>query len=354
MPTNFLTPFFSMCNKDRLDEFQEAKAMPFEAQHEQLFDNLSEAANTLMGKHYRFLNIHSYEDFRQCLPLQRYEDLQPYVHRMMAGESNLVWPGTCKYFLPAGNDGAESHLLPLTRDALIDNFFVGINDAGSMYLQSKGESCRLYDGFSLWIGADRHDQVYRNLSSVLVKEAPFPQSMFIRPLVPINKPTQQAELEALFHETETYPVSNIQGRPHRYAEFLSYAEKMTGKQGIRNILPQVEVFFHRGKPTREQLLEPPVQDIAYHASFCTPEGFFALQEKPGDPDMLLLTDAGIFYEFIAEDAAFSPKNVIPLEEVKAGVPYMMILSTRAGLWRYLSEGPAVVFTSTQPYKLYIK
>lgn len=354
MAAKFLTPLFSLYNKDRLEEIQDACAMPYDAQNELLFEMLSDAATTEWGKRYRFSHIHSYDDFRQRLPLQRYEDVSPYIQRMMAGESNLLWPGVCKYFAPACPKKTQSHLLPITRDALLDNFYEGIYDATAMYLKSKGEDSKLYDSYALWIGADKRDQVYRNLSNIFIKEAPFPQSMFIRPQAPVNKSNSQLELAVLLEEAQKYQVSNIQGRPHRYQDFLNYAEQTTGKKGIKNILPQVEVFFHRGMPKLEYLQHPPVEDIDYHASFCTAEGFFGMQENMGDTSMLLHVDAGIFYEFISAEAELKAENVIPLEDVQTDIPYKMILSTRSGLWRYLSEGPDVVFVSTRPYKFYIK
>lgn len=354
MAAKFLTPFFAMYNKDRLEEIQEACDMPYDAQSELLFDMLNDAAATEWGKRYRFSRIYSYEDFRQRLPLQQYKDICPYVQRMMAGEGNLLWPGVCKYFVPAASKDNVSQLLPITRDALMENFFTGIYDSTAMYLKSKGEDSKLYDSYSLWIGAHKRDQVYRNLSNILIKEAPFPQSLFIRPQTPVNKSNSHSELAVLLDEAQKYPIGNIQGRPHRYFDFLKFAEQKTGKTGIKNILPQVEVFFHRGKPTLEQLQQAPVQDIDYHASFCTAEGFFGMQENLGEASMLLHVDAGVFYEFIPADADLKAENVIPLEEVKTNIPYKMIITTRAGLWRYVSEGPALVFVSIRPYKFYIK
>ncbi len=354
MATKFLTPLFALYNKDRLEEIQENRVMPYDAQNEQLFDLITDAAATEWGKEHDFQSIHSYEDFRQRLPLQQYEDIKPFIQRMMVGETNLLWPGQCKYFVPANHKKSSSNFLPVTRDALVDNFYVGIYDSVLLYLQEKGEDCKIYDGYSLWIGADKRDQVYRNLSNVLLRESPFPLGMYIRPQEPVMDKSAEVELSILLEQAQKYQISNVCGRPHRFRDFLMYAEQVTGKQGIRNILPDVEVFFHRGIPTLEHLQHPPVEDIDYHASFCTAEGFFGIQEKLGEASMLMLLDAGVFYEFIPADQELKAENVIPLEETKTDIPYRMVLSTCAGLWRYLSEGPSIVFVSQRPYKFYIK
>jgi hypothetical protein len=69
--------------------------------------------------------------------------------------------------------------------------------------------------------------------------------------------------------------------------------------------------------------------------------------------MLLMLDYGIFYEFIpVEEMAKSHPKVIPLWEVKTGVNYAMVISTNAGLWRYLI-GDTVRFTNLSPYRIKI-
>jgi hypothetical protein len=87
----------------------------------------------------------------------------------------------------------------------------------------------------------------------------------------------------------------------------------------------------------------------YNAS----EGFFGIQFEPDSDDMLLMLDYGIYYEFIPypEIHKENPK-VIGLDEVKVGEHYAILISTNAGLWRYMI-GDTVVFTSTDPYKIKI-
>jgi hypothetical protein len=87
----------------------------------------------------------------------------------------------------------------------------------------------------------------------------------------------------------------------------------------------------------------------YNAS----EGFFAIQDDLTSPDMLLMLDYGIFFEFIpiTEIDAENPK-ALPLWEVETGVNYAMVISTNGGLWRYMI-GDTVIFTSKNPYKIRI-
>ena len=83
------------------------------------------------------------------------------------------------------------------------------------------------------------------------------------------------------------------------------------------------------------------------------EGFFAYQDTQTQKGMLLLLNAGIFYEFIEADTFFSenPKR-ISLKDVQLGVNYVLIVSTNAGLWGY-NMGDTVMFTSLKPYRIVV-
>lgn len=347
---NFLTPCIGLFNKDRLEDLKESVQSPFDAQSEQLFDLLSSARTSVWGQMYDFDSIHSYDDFRERVPVQQYSDILPFVQRMMAGEENLLWPGQNRYFIPVSDTTSKGHLLPVSRQMLVDNFSTGIADSMAVYLDLKKENSQLFDGCSLWIDADRNDLVYRNLSHILLKELPFALKVFVRPQDPENGDSTEAELAFLCEEAQKTSVTSIHGRPRRYFDFLHYINKEKGIKDIRELCPDVEVFFHRGMPELHQLENAPVQGMDYHASFCTPEGYFGFQDQLGEPAMLLRTDAGVFYEFLPENKSLDKDNVIPLEEVRLNVRYRMILSTASGLWRYCSEGPWISFVSNHPYK----
>lgn len=68
--------------------------------------------------------------------------------------------------------------------------------------------------------------------------------------------------------------------------------------------------------------------------------------------MLLMLDYGVYYEFLPVSDLGDPSKAVPLEGVKQGVNYAMIISTSNGLWRY-QIGDTVEFTSLAPYKIKI-
>lgn len=66
-----------------------------------------------------------------------------------------------------------------------------------------------------------------------------------------------------------------------------------------------------------------------------------------------MLDYGVFYEFIPMDTYGTPhEKVIPLWDVEVGKNYAIVITTNAGLWRYLI-GDTVRFTSIAPHRLKI-
>ena len=105
------------------------------------------------------------------------------------------------------------------------------------------------------------------------------------------------------------------------------------------------------KRTFEQLL--PLNKMNYMETFNASEGFFGVQEQPGEQNMLLMLDYGIYYEFAeASEWGNDQPQTISLSEVELGVDYEMIISTNAGLWRY-RLGDTIRFTSVLPYKIQV-
>ena len=123
------------------------------------------------------------------------------------------------------------------------------------------------------------------------------------------------------------------------------------------VWPNFEMYAHGGvnfAPYRKQFEELfPSDNITYLQTYNASEGFFGLQdnfEKDTD-DVLLMLDYGIYYEFITlNQLGQSHPKITLLEDVELDVEYAMIISTNAGLWRYLI-GDTVRFTSRFPFRI---
>jgi len=91
----------------------------------------------------------------------------------------------------------------------------------------------------------------------------------------------------------------------------------------------------------------------YLETYNASEGFFGIQDKPDSEEMLLMLDYGIYYEFLPMER-FGEENpeTLGLDQVELNKNYAIIISTNAGLWRYLI-GDTVKFTSLSPYRIQI-
>lgn len=84
--------------------------------------------------------------------------------------------------------------------------------------------------------------------------------------------------------------------------------------------------------------------MTYLETYNASEGFFSLADDLTRDDMLLMLDYGTYYEFR------SGEQIVPLEGVRVGEVYAMIVTSINGLWRY-EIGDTVEFTSTNPYRI---
>jgi hypothetical protein len=123
------------------------------------------------------------------------------------------------------------------------------------------------------------------------------------------------------------------------------------------VWPNLELFIHGAvsfTPYRDQFKELlPSSSFNYLETYNVSEGFFGIQDRLHSEDMLLMLDYGVYYEFMPmeEYGKENPKTV-GLEEVVLNKNYALIISTNAGLWRYLI-GDTIRFTEKSPYRFRI-
>ena len=170
-------------------------------------------------------------------------------------------------------------------------------------------------------------------------------------------PDFEVKREAIARQTLHANITNISGVPSWMLSVLVRVLELSGKNSLAEVWPGLEVFFHGGiafGPYREQYYHlVGSSQMQYMETYNASEGFFGLQDAPGDESMLLMLDYDVFYEFIPMDE-FGRDNatIVPLWGVVPGQNYAMVISTSCGLWRYII-GDTVMFTSTQPYKFKI-
>lgn len=327
-------------------------------QQQTLRSLLQQAHETEFGKKYDFAHISSYKSFAQNVPINGYEQLKPYIERMMRGEQNILWNTPVKYFAKSsGTTNDKSKFIPVSAEALQSCHYQGGADCVALYLRENTQS-RFFSGKGLILGGSRAQNPFGkaycgDLSAILIQNIN-PLINLIR--VPSKKIALMSEwdtkLEALANSTIGRNITNLSGVPSWFLVLIKRILEKSGKQNIAEVWPNLEVFFHGGisfAPYREQYQQLIANSgMHYIETYNASEGFFAVQNDLNNPGMLLLIDLGIFYEFIP--LGQSEEHIIPLWEVEAGRNYEMVITSNGGLWRY-RMGDTVKVLSTNPLKI---
>ncbi|MBP5277875.1 MAG: GH3 auxin-responsive promoter family protein [Prevotella sp.] len=342
-----------------------------EAIQQQAFKYLLEhAKDTVYGREHNFSTFRNYSDFAKSVPVTTYEDLKGYIERMRHGEKDVLWQGQVKWFAKSsGTTNDKSKFIPVTADGLKMMHYRGAFDSAACYLSNNPKS-RLFDGRGLILGGS-HAPNYNlphslvgDLSAILIENIN-PLANLVR--VPKKSTALLSDFEEkrerIARETMNKNVTNLSGVPSWMLSVLSRVLELSGKDNLLEVWPNLEVFFHGGvafTPYHHQYNELiPSDTMHYMETYNASEGFFGLQNDPLDPSLMLMLDYGIFYEFIpleyiSDGAITDPyhPHIVPLEGVKVGKNYAMVISTTCGLWRYMI-GDTVRFTSKDPYKFVI-
>ena len=358
---SLLSPAISSLARMRLWRIEGWKNNPVDAQREVLQDLVTSAQYTEFGRKYRFHELFSVREFKQAIPVHEYDDLKPYIERIMSGEQNILWNTPVYWFAKSsGTTSDKSKFIPVSDESLEDCHYKASKDVLSLYYQFNPDSA-LLTGKGLVIGGSHsinpmnNEAQYGDLSAVLLQNSPFWGHWLRTPDLSIalmdeweNKITKLAE------STIKENVTSISGVPTWTLVLFRRILEMTGKNTMAEVWPSLELFMYGGvsfTPYKEQFEKLIGKKINYLEMYNASEGFFAAQENPGDDGMLLFTDHGIFMELmpVSEYGKKYPQTM-GLQDVQTGKNYALIISTNGGLWRYVL-GDTIQFTSIIPFRI---
>lgn len=349
--------------RKRIDQIEEFIKRPHEVQENVCAKLLEAAQSTEMGKQYDFISIRNYDDFASRIPISIYEDIEPMIERARRGEQNLFWRTPIKWFAKSsGTTNAKSKFIPVSEEALQHCHYKAGKDMLCLYLNNNPDS-NLFTGKSLRLGGSKelyeeNGTIFGDLSAILIDNLPFWAEFSCTPSTKISLMSEwEAKMKAIIAESSRENVTSLVGVPSWMMVLLRQALTYTGKDNVLEIWKNLEVYFHGGVsfvPYREQYKQLiPSDTVRYYETYNASEGFFAIQDRNNSDEMLLMLDYGIFYEFIPmETFGTAQQKAIPLSEVQIGKNYAMVISTNAGLWRYII-GDTVRFTSIAPYRIKI-
>ena len=355
----FLTPLLRQIDRGRRN--------PWEMQ-QQFFHRLIKAGKaTAFGQEHRFDHIRDVAAFQRSVPVREYDELLPYIARIRQGEKQVLWnTPVCRLAKSSGTTAGKSKFIPITRDVLQRCHYEGAKAVVALYLHRYPAS-KLLCGKSLTLGgslgSDGDNELIPSgdLSAILIQQSPW-YSEYKR--VPRRTaaliPDFETKIARITEEVLTQNVTSFAGVPSWNLVLMKKILAASGKRNLLDVWPNLELFIHGGisfEPYRQQYRELiPSDGMHYMETYNASEGFFAVQDDPSDPSMLLLPHLDVFYEFIPLNRLHDARegNITPdtMETVQTGINYAMVITTSGGFWRYLI-GDTVQFTSLTPHKIRI-
>jgi hypothetical protein len=358
---SLLSPAISSLARMRLWRIEGWKKNPEDAQREVLQDLVTSAQYTEFGRKYGFHELFNVRSFKQAVPVHEYDDLKPYIERIMNGEQNILWNTPVFWFAKSsGTTSEKSKFIPVSDESLEDCHYKAAKDVLTMYYQFNPNS-ELLTGKGLVIGGSHtinpmnNEAQYGDLSAVLLQNSPFWGHWLRTPDLSIALMDEwENKIEKLAASTIKENVTSISGVPTWTLVLFRRILELTGKKTMTEVWPSLELFMYGGvsfTPYKEQFDKLIGKKINYLEMYNASEGFFGAQESPNDDGMLLFTDHGIFMEFmpVGEYGKKFPQT-IGLHDVEKEKNYALVISTNGGLWRYIL-GDTIQFTSLHPFRI---
>lgn len=345
----------------RYRRIEKIKSRSENLQEDMFMSLIKRGKGTEYGKKYHFSTIQNYEQFKELVPLTDYESLKPYIERMMEGESHVLWPGLVTQYAKSSGTTDRSKYIPMTSDCKINNHLRAGYDTTTILYQNDPD-CAIFHKKSLIMGGslNRHDQNHDvtvgDVSALLIEGLPKYSHSFYTPDFDIALHHDWEEkIERMAHQCMKEDIVMFGGVPTWTIVLFDRILEISGAANMEEIWPHAAYYMHGGvgfDPYRVQFDRYfPSKKLKYFEAYNASEGYFAIADRPDVEGMLLLTDNDVFYEFIdMADFSRGEMNTITLADVKPGVNYAIIISTSAGLWRYMI-GDTVTFTSVNPYRL---
>jgi hypothetical protein len=320
----------------------------------------------------------SYGTFRTRVGLRTYESFVSYIERMKSGEPDVLWPGRCAHFaISSGTTAGPTRFLPVT-DAMLAHFRQAGIDSLLYYTARIGDT-DVFRGRHLFLGgsaalsqiaAGKADSpLVGDLSSIIALNLPrWAKRHFYEPGTEIELMIDwPAKIRAIVERTLHRDITLIAGIPSWILILAAAVRSQAGGSGtpappLKTIWPHLECLVHGGVPIAPYAAELRAAlgpKVNFHEVYPTSEGFIAAQDVDASAGLRLMTGAGLFYEFLPmtafdeQDLAGVGTKPVPLEGVEKGVDYALLLTTPAGLFRYVL-GDVVRFVSTDvPRLIYV-
>lgn len=330
------------------------------ADQDAIFHEILKAAeNTEFGKEHGFKEIKTHADFVKNVPVRDYEAMKPYIEKVKEGKHNILWKGLPIYFAKTSGTTSGVKYIPITKES-IPNHINSARNALLCYMAQSGNSLFANGKMIFLSGSPELERIggipTGRLSGIVNHHVPRYLRSNQLPTFSTNCIEDWEEkLNKIVDETVEMDMTLISGIPPWVQMYFDELEKRTGKK-IKEIFPHFSVLVHGGvnfEPYKAKLFQSIGKEIDTLETFPASEGFFAFQYGRDTDGLLLITNSGIFFEFVPIEEIHHPNPTrLTLKDVEVGKNYALIISSNAGLWAY-NIGDTVKFTSLNPYKIVV-
>ncbi|MEL6970846.1 MAG: GH3 auxin-responsive promoter family protein [Bacteroidota bacterium] len=366
MISDWINSLFKNYLKFHEADLQAHYKRPLHLQQQEFMRLMGPNANTIFGKQYDFRSIKDQETFAARVPVHSYDDLWPYIEKIIAGESDVLTTGKVNWLAKtAGTTSGTSKYIPIPRNTLWRcHFKAAWYTLATLYAHH--ENMRIFAQRNLLIGGGvygKYQDTNINLadvSGIIIHSIP----LLLRPFYYPDIPTATLpDYEEKIQKTAAIAarqrnITMLGGVPTWNLSLYRLILEKTGADNLVEIWPDLQAYIHGGvrfEPYRKQFEALiPKSDFLYHEVYNASEGYFAIQDQLAKNDLLLLLNNAVFYEFLTledyQEGQYAA--AIRLDQVQAGIPYVMLITTNAGLYRYVI-GDVITFTEVFPFRIKI-
>ncbi len=345
--------------KKHVKETEIYKQNAVEDQEKLLLSLVKTAEKTLFGREHRFENIQNVQDFQEQVNISDYEELKPYIERVKKGQRNILWTDTPEYFAKTSGTTSGAKYIPISKEGMPYQI-AAAQSAIFHYINQKNNSDFVSGKMIFLQGSPELEEINGiktgRLSGIVAHHIPNYLQKNRLPSLKTNLIEDwETKVDEIVKETEKENMTLISGIP---PWLIMYFEKLIERNGkkITELFPNLQLIITGGvnfEPYREkmnELLGKPVDTIQ---TFPASEGFFAFQDDYQKEGLQLLTNHGIFYEFVPLEEYGKPNaKRLTLKDIELHKDYALILTTNSGLWAY-SIGDVVRFISKKPYRIVV-
>lgn len=324
-----------------------------------LLDLIKTADKTLFGRSHQFETIHSIGDFQKQVPISDYEDLRPYIEKIKKGQAKILWPGLPEYFAKTSGTTSGAKYIPISKEAM--PYQIAAAQSAIFHYIAKKDNADFVNGKMIFLqGSPELEEVNGiktgRLSGIVAHHIPNYLQKNRLPSWETNCIEDwEAKVDKIVEETEHENMTLISGIP---PWLIMYFEKLIERhhKKITHIFPNLQLIITGGvnyEPYREKMNDLLGKPVDIVQTFPASEGFFAFQDDFEKEGLLLLTNHGIFYEFVPlEDFGKPEAKRLTLKDIELNKDYALILTTNSGLWAY-SIGDVVRFIDKHPHRILV-